>query len=144
MATTYPLTNGASQAPGKAWNVVLWLAQLLLAVPFGMAGLMKSVQPIEEIGKMIVWAPEMPGLVRFIGVSELAGALGLLLPALTRIRPGLTPLAAAGLALIMVLAVGFHVMRGEFADTPINFVLGGIALFIVWGRTKKAPIAARG
>lgn len=81
--------------------------------------------------------------MRFIGASEFLGALGLLLPALNRIKPGLTPLAAAGLVLIMLLAATFHVARGELFALPINFALGGIAAFVAWGRYRKGPIRAR-
>jgi putative oxidoreductase len=90
------------------------------------------------------WVNSVPeGLVRFIGASELAGALGLLLPALTRIKPGLTALAAVGLATVMLLAALFHLSRGEGGALVPNFVLAGLAVFIAWGRTKKAPIAPR-
>ena len=66
------------------------------------------------------------------------------MPALTRIKPVLTPLAALGFATIQVLAIGFHTMRGEFAEAaPINLLLLGLSLFVVWGRLRKAPIAAR-
>ena len=82
-------------------------------------------------------------LVRFIGVSEVAGAIGVVLPAATRVRPGLTPLAAIGLATIAVLAVGFHLMRGETASVVAPLVLLAIALFVAWGRGRAAPIAAR-
>ena len=79
-------------------------------------------------------------LVRFIGISELLGAVGLILPALTKIKPLLTPLAALGLLTIMILAMGFHVSRGEAGTLPFNIVLGGLAAFVAWGRTSKAPI----
>jgi putative oxidoreductase len=84
-----------------------------------------------------------PGLIRFIGVSELLGGLGLILPAASRIRPGLTPLAALGLTIIMVLALGYHVSRGEMSALPIVGALGGLTAFVAWGRAKKAPIAPR-
>ena len=79
-------------------------------------------------------------LARFIGAAEIVGALGLLLPALTRIRPSLTPMAAGGLATIMVLATVVHLVRGEMSLVPVNLVLGGLAVFVWWGRTQKAPI----
>jgi uncharacterized membrane protein YphA (DoxX/SURF4 family) len=131
-------------APSKGLNIGLWIVQVLLAVAFGMAGLMKSTAPIEELAKQMVWPGTMPAaMVRFIGVSELLGGLGLLLPSLTRIQPKLTALAAAGLVVVMVLAAGFHVTRSEFGALPVNFVLGGLAAFVAWGRFKKAPIAPR-
>ena len=82
-----------------ALHVTLWMAQLLLALAFGMAGIMKSTQPVAELAVAMSWTADVPAaLVRFIGASELAAALGLVLPAATRIRPLLTPLAAIGLA----------------------------------------------
>jgi uncharacterized membrane protein YphA (DoxX/SURF4 family) len=130
--------------PSKALNVGLWLAQALLALGFGMGGFFKLTFPIEELTKQMVWPGAVPpGLVRFIGASELAGAIGVILPALTRIRPVLTPLAAIGLLVIMLLAAIFHVTRNELGALPTNIVLGGLAGFIAWGRLKKAPIAPR-
>jgi hypothetical protein len=78
--------------------------------------------------------------VRFIGLSELLGGLGLILPAALRIKPVLTPWAAVGLAVVMVLASGFHVSRGESSVIGMNFILAAVAVFIAWGRFKKAPI----
>ena len=83
------------------------------------------------------------GLVRFIGVAELAGALGLLLPALTRRKPVLTAWAATGLLVMMALALVVHIARGEPQALPVNFVLGGVAAFIAWGRFRGARIAPR-
>ena len=82
--------------------------------------------------------------MRFIGFVELAGALGMILPALTRILPFLTPLAALGFAVIQVLAIGTHASLGETASTlPMNLVLLTLSLFGAWGRWKKSPIAPR-
>ena len=90
------------------------------------------------------WVGDVPGaLVRFIGVSELLGGIGLLLPSLTRIAPKLTALAAAALVAVMVLASGFHLLRGEYAAIGFNVVLGGLAAFVAWGRSSKAPIKSR-
>lgn len=128
----------------KGWHITLWLLQVLLAIAFGMAGFMKLTTPIADLAKMLPWAADVSeGMVRFIGASELAGALGLILPALTRIRPSLTPLAAGGLALIMVLAAGFHITRGETPAVGFNLALAFVAGVIAWGRTKKAPISPK-
>jgi hypothetical protein len=81
--------------------------------------------------------------VRFIGVAELAGALGLILPAATRIQPRLTALAAVGLATMMALAIPFHLMRGETGAIVFNLVLGSLAAFVAWGRERRAPIEPR-
>ncbi len=128
----------------KVWNISLWIAQLILAGMFLMAGYLKSFLPIPELSQIIPMAGEMPGLTRFIGVSELAGGLGLLLPAGLRILPRLTIVAAYALGVVMVLALLFHIQRGEYASIGINVVLGVIAFFIGWGRTSKAPIRERG
>src|SRR5688572_4600183 len=89
-----------------ALNISLWVAQVILAAMFAMAGVMKLTQPIETLALTVPWSADVPlALVRFIGASELAAAIGLLLPSLTRIKPWLTPLAAAGLATIMLLAL---------------------------------------
>ena len=90
------------------------------------------------------WAAQVPeALVRFIGVAEVLGAVGLILPSLLRIQPKLTPIAAVGLALVMLFAVVFHISRGETPMIGMNFILIAIAAFIAWGRFKKAPIAPK-
>ncbi len=132
-----------SKSPSKALHISLWIAQVLLAVMFGMAGLMKTFQPIDGlVASGMTWAADVPGLVRFIGISELAGAVGLILPAALRIKPILTPVAAVGLLVVMILAAGYHLSRGE-PGASTNFVLGAIAAFVAWGRFKAAPIAPR-
>jgi uncharacterized membrane protein YphA (DoxX/SURF4 family) len=127
------------------WNIGLWAAQVLLALAFGSAGIMKTLTPVAELGTMMNWVTVTPEwLVRFIGVVEFLGALGVILPALTRILPWLTPLAALGFAVIQVLAIGTHASLGETAMTlPINLIILALSLFVVWGRTRKSPIAAR-
>jgi len=127
----------------KTWNVILWIAQVLVAGMFLMVGLMKTFTPLQELSKIMPMAAEMPLLTRFIGLSELAGGLGLLLPAALRIRPQLTVLAAAALGFVMVLALIYHLVRGEFSAIGTNIVLGVVAVFIAWGRYTKAPIASR-
>lgn len=125
-------------------NVGLWIVQGLLAVAFAMAGVMKGFTPLDQLAVQMPWINEVPGfLPRFIGFSELAGAIGLILPAATRIKPVLTPLAGLGLVIVMILGAGFHLSRGEFAAVPINVVLGGLAGFVWWGRSKKARIEPR-
>ena len=133
------------QQPSKALNISLWIAQVLLAAMFLMAGLMKISQPIDKLSQMLPWASQVSeALVRFIGASELLGGLGLLLPSLLRIQPKLTPIAALGLALVQLFAIAFHISRGETAAIGMNFLLLAIALFIAWGRFKKYPIAPKG
>jgi hypothetical protein len=128
--------------PSKALHIGLWVAQVLLFLAFMGAGGMKLVTPAEELLKLDP-TQKIP-LTRFIGVAEVLGALGMILPAASRIRPGLTPLAALGLFTIMVLATGVHVMKGDIAQAfPVVGTLGALAAFVAWGRWKKAPIAPR-
>ncbi len=91
------------------------------------------------------WATAVPPwLVPLIGAVELLGAVGVILPAATRIAPFLTPLAAAGFAVIQVLAIGVHASLGETATTlPVNLVLLALSLFVAWGRFRKVPVAPR-
>jgi putative oxidoreductase len=128
------------------WNLALWAAQVLLAVLYLMAGFMKLVQPIDGlVGMGMAYAGALPeAFIRFVAFMEILGAIGLLLPAATRILPWLTPLAAVGLSFVQLSAIVLHAMRGETAMTlPVNLVLLALALFIFWGRWQKAPIAAR-
>ena len=125
----------------KALNISLWIAQGLLAAMFLMAGAMKSTQPIEQLATSLPWVKEVPaGLVRFIGICEFLGAVGLVLPSLLRIQPKLTIYAAIGIATIMIFALVFHISKGETSVIGMNIVIGLIAVFVAWGRTKKVPI----
>jgi putative oxidoreductase len=133
-----------SAAPRKGLHLGLWVAQVLLGLAFTMAGVMKTTQPIAELGKAMPWVNDLPNLVRFIGLSELLGGIGMILPSATRIQPKLTGFAGVGLVTVMVLAAGFHVMHSEFQALPVNFVLGGLAAFVAWGRLQGAPIAPKG
>jgi hypothetical protein len=132
-----------SDKPAPGLTISLWSAQILLALVFGFAGAMKVFSPIEELAKNAAWIRNSQALIRFIGISELAGALGMLLPSLTRIKPKLTSLAAVGLFIVMVLATGFHLTRGEAKVIPMTLALGALATFVAWGRFRKAPISAR-
>ena len=140
------MTDTTSGTTGRNWwTIGLWAAQALLALLFGAAGVMKLFTPVADLGAMMNWVTVTPEwLVRFIGAAELLGAIGIILPALTRILPWLTPLAALGFVVIQVLAIGTHASLGEMAMTlPMNLVLLALSAFVVWGRWKKAPIAAR-
>ncbi|MFY0654661.1 MAG: DoxX family protein [Cyclobacteriaceae bacterium] len=124
----------------KGLNIALWVAQGLLAAAFLMAGFMKITTPIDELAAngMSFVNVFSEGMVRFIGVSEVLGGIGLILPALLRIKPVLTPIAAIGLAVVMVLAAIYHISVGE---PPVpNIILLALASFVGWGRIKKAPI----
>jgi uncharacterized membrane protein YphA (DoxX/SURF4 family) len=125
-------------------KIVLWILQILLAAAFIAAGAMKLTQPLAMLATALPWTADVPGaLVRFIGVTEILGALGLVLPAATRILPRLTPLAAAALAVDMVLATLFHLVRGEAMAVPPTLVLAALLVFVAWGRAFRAPVAPR-
>jgi DoxX-like family len=114
----------------------LWIVQGLLALLFLFAGGMKLVLPLEALTEQT----PLPGLfMRFIGVAEGLGALGLILPGLLRLWPGLTPLAAAGLVLIMIGATGLTLTGGEVALALIPLVVGLLAAFVAYGRWRLAP-----
>ena len=134
----------ATSKSSRALNIALWTAQVILAGMFVMAGITKTTKPIDELATMLPWVNDMPAeLVRFIGVSEFLGALGLVLPSLLRIKPGLTPLAAFGLLLIMVFAAIYHLTKGEFSAILINSVIGLIAFFVAWGSYRLALLNPR-
>ena len=117
-------------------TAALWIVQSLLALLFFFAGGMKLVLPLEQLTGPIT----LPGpLLRFIGVAEVLGALGLILPGLLRIRPGLTPLAAAGLVIIMLGAIVLTLVAGLVAVALISLVVGLLAAFVAYGRWRLAP-----
>jgi len=117
----------------------LWIVQGLLAALFLFAGGAKLVLPLEKLTEAL----PMPGpFLRFIGVVEMLGALGLILPGLLRIRPGLTPLAAAGLVVIMIGATATTVATGDVAMALIPLALGLLSVFVAYGRWRLAPLRA--
>ena len=136
-------TISTTHARPKVLHILLWIAQVIVAGMFMMGGFMKTFMPITELSAIMPWAKDIPLLTRFIGISELLGALGLILPAALRIAPRLTVWAAYGLTLIMVLALLFHINRGELSALPTNIVLGLVSSFIAWGRSTKAIIHQR-
>jgi uncharacterized membrane protein YphA (DoxX/SURF4 family) len=115
----------------------LWIVQVLLALLFVFAGGMKLVLPLDQLAGPVA----LPGpFLRFIGVAELLGGVGLILPAALRIRPGLTPLAAAGLVVIMIGATVITLVGREFGGALISIVVGLLAAFVAYGRWRLAPI----
>lgn len=129
--------------PSKALHITLWVVQVALALAFGMIGVTKLTTSdavlIQQSGELI--EKYGVGLIRFIGIAELLGALGLILPAALRILPILTPLAALGLAIIMGLATALHASKGEPIVTQVIFLL--LTLFVVWGRLTKGKISGK-
>ena len=116
-------------------NVTLWVVQGLLASLFLFAGGMKLVLPIEAMAGPVA----LPGLlIRFIGVCEVLGAVGLILPGLTRIHAELTPIAAAGLVIIMIGATVITAMGGAIAPAAVPFIVGVLAASVAYGRAQSA------
>ncbi|HEX7126882.1 MAG TPA: DoxX family protein [Thermodesulfobacteriota bacterium] len=118
---------------------VLWVVQVLLALLFLFAGGTKFVLPVEAMNAA---APvQFPGwFLRFIGVAEVMGGLGLVLPGLLRVRPGLTPLAAAGLVIIMIGATATTLAGPDDAAALIPAAVGLLLAFVAYGRWRLAPI----
>jgi len=119
-------------------NAALWTVQLLLAALFLFAGGMKLVVPPEMLKGPI----DLPlAFIRFIGVCEVAGGLGMILPGLLRIRTGLTPLAAAGLVIIMIGAVSTTLIGGMGVGAAVvPFVTGLLAAAVAYGRRYRVPL----
>ncbi|WP_030527259.1 DoxX family protein [Phycicoccus jejuensis] len=117
-------------------NIVLWVVAVVLALAFLAAGAMKLSRPKAGLAESgLGWVEDFSaGAVKGIGVVEVLGALGLVLPAVTGIAPVLVPLAATGLALTMVGAAVVHARRGETPMIAVNVVLLLLAAFVAWGR----------
>ena len=122
-------------------RIVLWVLQVLLAAQFAFHGWIYLAPPAEMVD--MINAMIAPGLRIFIGVAELLAAVGLILPAATRILPWLTPLAAAGLMIVMASATVFHLSRGETGNAIFVAVLFVLAAFVAYMRWKVYPIAPR-
>ena len=119
-------------------NIALWIVQALLAAIFLFAGGMKLVMPIEEMLKQMPLP--LPGwFVQFTGIVEVLGAIGLILPWLLRIRPGLTPLAAAGLVIVMIGATVYTFAAGDVASALMPLVVGILCAFVAYGRWRLTP-----
>ena len=119
-------------------NTALWIVQALLAALFLFAGGIKLVTPMEEMMKQM--PIPLPGwFVLFTGVVEMLGAIGLILPWLLRIRPGLTPLAAAGLVIVMIGATVYTFAAGDVASALIPLLVGLLLAFVAYGRWRRNP-----
>jgi len=130
--------------PGIALRASLWIAQGVAFFFFSGIGAMKLLTPIPKLSETVHWAAQYSEtFVRIIGCIDLAGGLGILLPALTRIKPGLTVAAALGCTVLQIFAIAFHVSRGEGDVLPLNLVLLTLSAFVLWGRARKARIRPR-
>ncbi len=117
-------------------NIVLWVIAGLLAAVFLGAGLMKLTRPREKLAASgMAWTEDFsPGVIKTIGALELLAAIGLILPAALNIAPVLVPLAATGLAVVMIGAMITHGRRREFPMIAGNLVLLVLAALVMWGR----------
>lgn len=135
------MTSSLRSADSRYLSATLWFAQVAVSLVFAASGLCKLFMPIADLTAMMTWPGDYPlAFVRGIGLVDLAGAAGVLLPSLTRIRPQLAVLAAGGCVLLQILAIGFHVSRGEFSVLPLNLVLLPLCILVLWGRGKRMPI----
>jgi len=123
-------------------NLALWITTALLALVFLLAGLLTLFSGREKLqASGMAWVEDFPpGAVKAIGVAELLGAVGLVLPALLGIAPELVPVAAVALAALMIGAAITHARRGEFAAIAVNAVLFALAAFTAWGRFGPWPL----
>lgn len=116
-------------------NIVVWVVQVLLTIAFLGAGTLKLTQPREALLERMPYVEDLPGVrVKIVGTIEVLGALGVILPSLTGIAPILAPIAATGLALVMVGAASLHIKRKEYSAIAINAVLFALAVFVAWAR----------
>ncbi|PDT11101.1 DoxX family protein [Rhizobium sp. M1] len=143
------MSNATTVSPappvGRLLQVAIWAAQVLVFAAFTIFGCMKFFMPVDQLAAMWVWPGQVPAwFLRLMGIIDFAGGVGVLLPALTRIQPRLTVLAALGCVLLQIAAMIFHLSRGEAAALPLNVILLGLSAFILWGRGRRAPITPRG
>ncbi|MEU1391451.1 MULTISPECIES: DoxX family protein [unclassified Nonomuraea] len=127
-------------------NGALWSLQALWGFFFAGSGFGKVLLYDDVLyaaaPRAVAWYAAVPqSLIVFIGIVEVLGGIGLILPTMTKVKPMLAPLAAAGLTLTMILAAGFHIVRGEYELVPANILLGGVAAFVTAGRWKLRPVS---
>lgn len=124
----------------KTINVLLWIMQVMLALFFALgSGAPKLLLPVEKLALPL----ELPqAMVQLIGVAEVLGALGLILPGLLRFRPGLTPLAAAGLVLVTIGVTVYQLAAGQVGSALFALVVGLLAACVAYGRWRLVPLAS--
>ena len=126
MATTVDISSEA-----RKQNATVWAVQIMLSLIFGVAGTMKLLLSMDMLTSILTWpGVVVPELVRIIGAAEIAGALGLVLPMLTNIRPVLTSYAAFGLMVLMIGALGFHLMLFQGWMLLPSLVLGVACAYV--------------
>ena len=147
-ATQQEAVFASAKGNSKAMNIALWILQVLWGIFYCFTGFGKLMCYRADVWNFtlhqpVAWFHAIPQwLFVFIGISEFLGGVGLILPAMTGIKPKLTAYAAVGLTVIMILAAIFHITRGEVGFfIPMNLVLGGVTAFIAYGRMKVSLIA---
>jgi len=131
------------QKKSKAMNTILWIAQVILAGSFIWASSMKLFQPASKLAEMWPWTADNRSLVKLTGVLDLLAGIGLVVPALLRIQPKLTIYATYGTIVLMIAASVFHIAREEASLIGANIFFAVLAVFIGWGRQRKAPITPK-
>ncbi len=122
-------------------NTAVLIIQCILALMFSMAGIMKTTQPMDKLVKNLPWVNDYSlQTVRFIGTSELLGGIGIIVPQVTGIFPVLTPSAASGLAVIMVLAASHHIRKNEYMEVLLNTVLFILSVLVAFYRFQELSI----
>src|SRR4051812_5439335 len=119
-------------------NILLWVLQVFLALAFAAHGWLLLAPPAAMVAQMNATMPRWFQI--FLGIAEVLAAVGLTLPAITRIQPWLVSAAAAGVMIVMVCATGFHLMRGEVSSAIITLVLLAIATFVAYMRSTGTPV----
>lgn len=138
------MSSARAESAGDPVGIGLWIVQGMLALTFVGTGIWKVATPISRLAAMIPWAGQVsPALLYATALFDILGGLGVLLPSATRIKPGLTILAALGCVALQASAIVFHFSRGEATNTPFNFLLVALSLFVAWGRHSRAPIGSR-
>lgn len=128
---------------GKLMNIALWIVQILFGLYFFAIGVIHFIVP-PGLPAPMAWMYDLSPWLHWVsGIAEILGGLGLILPGIFRMQTRLVPLAATGLALVMIGAVIYHVTRGEFQNVVTNLILIAIMAFIAYGRTKLAPLSDR-
>jgi uncharacterized membrane protein len=120
-----------------------WVLQIFLGLYFIAVGVLHFIVP-EGLPALMAWMYELPTWLHYgSGTAEILGGLGLILPGLTRTRTELTPLAAAGLTLVMVLAASWHIPRGEIQNMVGNLVLAALLAFVAYVRWRRHPLESK-
>jgi uncharacterized membrane protein YphA (DoxX/SURF4 family) len=124
-------------------NIALWILQIILGIYFFFIGILHFIIPPNLPAPMAWMYGLSPTLHWISGTAEILGGLGLILPAVTRIQTRLVPLAAAGLSLVMILAIFFHLSRGDYQNLVTNIILAALTAFVAYGRWKLVPLTDR-